>query len=201
MNVRIYIHEQYIQIFEYSNIFVTLWSNPGRVVVQPHALNRVSMPLLWSLVLWNNWQRYRLGIFNLFLIVQWLEVVTSNPRDPGSITGGRPKRFSDFVLHCWGVHIMRGRHSLGHGFEDLVYCVQCTLVQYNVNCVIHWYRHWCLQATPIDPLNCTNTVWNRKLKWTQYIKSLHCISVTLHNALEIKYTDFHCNSNAASSAL
>ena len=27
-NVRIYIRDQYIRIFEYSNIFVTLWSEP-----------------------------------------------------------------------------------------------------------------------------------------------------------------------------
>ena len=31
-NVRIYIRDQYIRIFEYSNIFVTLWSNPIHLV-------------------------------------------------------------------------------------------------------------------------------------------------------------------------
>ena len=37
MNVRIYIHDQYIRIFEYSNIFVTLWT--GGIVP-------------WGIVLW-----------------------------------------------------------------------------------------------------------------------------------------------------
>ena len=62
--------------------------------------------------------------YNPCLIILWLEGLATNLRYPGSIPGGGPKRFHDsfnfvfyIALHCWGVHFMRGRHSLGHGFD------------------------------------------------------------------------------------
>ena len=42
-------------------------------------------------------------------------------KDPGSIPGGELKGFHNklqlCVLHWWGAHFMRGRHSFGHGFD------------------------------------------------------------------------------------
>ena len=35
------------------------------------------------------------------------------------LSGWGPNRFHD-SFNCWGVHFMRGRHSLGHGFDLLV---------------------------------------------------------------------------------
>ena len=46
-------------------------------------------------------------------------------KDPGSIPGGESKGFHNklqlCVLHWWGAHFMRGRHSFGHGFDLAVY--------------------------------------------------------------------------------
>ena len=58
------------------------------------------------------------------------------------------------VLHCWGVHFMRGRHSLGHGFDLLVilWC-QTSLHSWDVfgsknHVLIN--RHWTLKLWSIN---------------------------------------------------